>query len=116
MEIIKNNGKNLAFVSDRLKDNKEIVLEACKNLCWLLPTASERLRNDKDIALEVCKNDKLAFEYLGDKIKEQFPTIEALLDSEKKISKNNQWSKETEDKTNTWNDKVNSDKDNQWEI
>ena len=114
MEAVKSNGYALAFASDRLKDNKEIVTEAVNNYGRALEYTSERLRNDKDIVVNAINQNPIfssvTFNFAGDKIKEQFSTPEALLNSEKKIVKDNQWSKGNIDKANAWIDKVNSDK------
>ena len=90
-------------------------MEAMKNDGYFLIYVSERLKNDFEVVKTACNNFKYAFEFAGDKIKEQFSTPEALLNSEKKIVKDNQWSKRNEEKANAWNDKVNSNKANDLE-
>ena len=112
---VRGNGMNLENVSPRLQDDKEITKEAMKSMGLALEYASNRMKNDPEIVLEACKNDPYAFIYAGNKIKEQFSTVEKFLNSQKEITNDNPWSKGTEDKSKTWADKVNSDKDNQWE-
>ena len=115
LEAVKSNGYALAFASDRLKDNIEIVTEAINNYGRALEFASDRLRNDKELVLNAINQNPIfssvTFNFAGDKIKEEFSTPEALLNSEKKITKDNPWSKGNEiDKANPWAEKTNSDK------
>lgn len=74
---------NYAYVSDRLKDNKELLLYMLENLkplfsnngidyYWyngvdiLLSMASENLRKDKDIVLLACEKDPFNYEDFAD--------------------------------------------------
>ena len=75
----------------------------------------KRLRNDIEIVREASNTYLYTFDYVGNKFKEQFPTIKDFLDYEKEITNDNPWSKGNENKANAWEDKINSDKDNQWE-
>ena len=43
------------YASERLKDDKDIVLLAVKNSRYVLEYASQRLKDDKDIVLEAVK-------------------------------------------------------------
>ena len=117
----------LQEASDRLKNDKDFVLKLVKRNGCELYGASNKLRNDKEIVLEACKQDKNAFNYAGDKIKEQYSTVESLLNSQKEMS-SKFWNKEIDlvisnfvskendlDKPNAWNDKVNSGKSNDFE-
>ena len=130
-----NNAVNNSVVSEKSKDEmsldeyKQWVMNQISQFPvsgWVRSTFSsgsivikeeafERMKNDPEIVLEACKNDPYAFIYAGNKIKEQFSTVEKFLNSQKEITNDNPWSKGTEDKSKTWADKVNSDKDNQWE-
>jgi hypothetical protein len=42
----------LQYASEKLKDDKEVVLEAVKKNCYVLKYASERLKNDKKFLLK----------------------------------------------------------------
>ena len=57
------------FASPRLRDDKEVVLEAVKNKGIILKYASRRLREDKDVAIAAIIQNKDAFEYVYDTIK-----------------------------------------------
>lgn len=48
---IKQNGLNLEFASEKLKNNKDVVLAAVAQNGWAFEFASEKLKNDKDVAL-----------------------------------------------------------------
>ena len=117
----------LENASPKFRDDKDVMLMAVENYPPSLELASERLKNDIEVVRRAVEYDtyiqkdeddnektyqnNYVFDNLvSNKIKEQFPTIEALLNSDKEIAKDNQWSKGNEDKANTWNDKVNSNK------
>ena len=117
----------LENASPKFRDDKDVMLMAVENYPPSLELASERLKNDIEVVRRAVEydtyiqkdeddnektyQDNYVFDNLvPNKIKEQFPTIEALLNSDKEIAKDNQWSKGNEDKANTWNDKVNSNK------
>ena len=61
----------LKFVSEKLKDDKEIIMIAITNCGNALRYASERLQDDKEIVLEAIKNDRNAFYYISDNLKEK---------------------------------------------
>jgi len=117
----------LENASPKFRDDKDVILMAVENYPPSLELASESLKNDIEVVRRAVEydtyiqkdeddnektyQDDYVFDNLvPNKIKEQFPTIEALLNSDKEIAKDNQWSKGNEDKANTWNDKVNSNK------
>ena len=100
----------LKYASDRLKDDKDVVMTAVKNNGFAIQYASDRLKNDIEVVREASNTYLYTFDYVGNKFKEQFPTIKDFLDYEKEISNDNPWSKGNEDKANAWADKVNSDK------
>ena len=60
LEAVKQNGQLLYYISEELRDDKEIVLEAVKNKGIILKYASKRLRNNKEIGLAAIKQDKQA--------------------------------------------------------
>ena len=45
----------MKFASERLKDDRDFVLEAVKKNGYALEFASERLKDDRDIIFEVVK-------------------------------------------------------------
>ena len=155
MEAVKNDGSTLTFAGNKIKDNKEIVVEAVRNNSSSFKYASPNLQGDKEIALlslkdsasnlkyvsEELKNDKKfilealmentkVYSYLPEKQKENTLSskelIEKIIKEEYKINLFNHEYKAQENtltnksekepiKDNPWTDKVNSDKDNQWE-
>ena len=46
---------------------------------WTLKFASDRLKNDPEVVMEACKNDTNIFIYVGDKLKEKYPTVDQLI-------------------------------------
>ena len=123
----------LENASPKFRDDKDVMLMAVKNYPPSLELASERLKNDIEVVRRAVEydtyiqkdeddnektyQDNYVFDNLvPNKIKEQFPTIEALLNSDKEIAKDNQWSKENDlDKSNTWTKKLDNDKSNDFE-
>ena len=82
--VVSQYGELLEFVSERLKDNKKIVLEAidckCKDM-WFgrgnipespLKFASERLKDDDEIVLKSIKDDKNALKYASERLKNKY--------------------------------------------
>ncbi len=63
--IVKEEWSALEFASDRLKDNKQIVLN-----CNALQFASDRLRSDKEFALQLLEKRQFLFEYLSNNLKD----------------------------------------------
>ncbi len=53
LELVKMDGRSLKYVSDELKDDKEVVLAAVKRFPGIWLYASKRLRDSKDVALMV---------------------------------------------------------------
>ena len=125
-----NNYGSLCWASEKIRGNKNIVMEAVKNNGHEIQYASNDLKNDKEVVITALKENKMAFTYIGKDIKEKFfpkeknysaESIEFQLVRpwerlEKEITKDNPWNKEKDtDKVNAWTEKINSDKDNQWE-
>jgi len=74
------------------------------------------LQNDRNIVSEVVKENQNNFVRIGKEFREKYPTVEAFLNSEKDISKDNSWSKGNDlDSSKAWTDKVNNDKSNDFE-
>ena len=126
-EATKISSFSLEFANYKFRDDKDVMLIAVENYPPSLELASERLKNDIEVVRRAVEyntyvmkdeddnektyQDDYVFDNLvPNKIKEQYPTIEALLNSEKEITNENPWSKGNENKTNAWADKVNSDK------
>ena len=66
---LKVNGSSLQYVSDILKDDREIVLEAVKQNGCALQYASDNFKNDKEIVFEAFKKYFNAFQYASDDLK-----------------------------------------------
>ena len=58
----------MRFASERLKDDKEIVLEAVSKDGWGLKYVSDRLKDDKEVVLEAIKNNGLALAYASNRV------------------------------------------------
>lgn len=59
----------LKYASDRLKDDKDIVIEAVKNDWNAIEYASDRLKDDEDVVIEAIKNDWNAIKYSSERLK-----------------------------------------------
>ncbi|GAA0409115.1 hypothetical protein GCM10009133_17070 [Cocleimonas flava] len=64
-------GLNIQFASDRLKQNKDIVLLAVKQNGRALQYAGDTLKNDTEIALAAIKNTVHSIEFAGKDIKKK---------------------------------------------
>ena len=62
-------GQVLYYASQKLRDDKDVVLAAVTNKAIILKYASQRLRADKDIALAAVKQNKKSFSYIADELK-----------------------------------------------
>jgi hypothetical protein len=69
LNAVKNNGKILRFASDELKNDREIVLIAVKNWGLSLQYGSKNLRADKEVVLAAMKENSLAFKYADESLK-----------------------------------------------
>ena len=64
LKKVKENGLNLQYASEELKNNKEIVLEAVKQNGWALEFVSQELRKDKEVVMTALQNiDDLEYFY-----------------------------------------------------
>ncbi len=68
MECAKEDGQALYFASQRLRDDKELVLLAVEQKWMIIKYASLRLRNDKDVAKLALSKSLDAKDYLGTEI------------------------------------------------
>lgn len=78
LKAIKQDGQMLYYASKDLRDDKEIVTSAVENKWLILKYASKRLRSDYDIATIALKQNKKSWDFLTDKIKEN-PDIQKLI-------------------------------------
>lgn len=75
LEAVKANGYALQFASDELKSDKEIVLKAVKESGYALKYASDELKNDIEIVLEAVKENGYALKYASDELKANIPFL-----------------------------------------
>jgi hypothetical protein len=69
IKLLKENGLVLEWVSDRLKDDEEVVLEAIKQNCLAIKFASYSVRNNKKIAMIAIKKNGINLSHLSDELK-----------------------------------------------
>ena len=70
LEAVKIDGQSLYYASENLRDDKEVVLEAVKNKGLIYKYASLRLRNDKEIAITAIKQSSMVIPFISESIKE----------------------------------------------
>ena len=70
LEGVKQDGQLLYYASEELRDDKDIVLSAVANKGIILKYASKRLRGDKEVGLTAIKQDKNSEIYLTDELRE----------------------------------------------
>ena len=70
LAAVTKSGSALEFASDKLKDDKEIVLAAVTKNGFYLQYASNRLKDDKEIVLVAVAEDGQALRYAPDKLKD----------------------------------------------
>ncbi len=78
LKAVKVDGQIFYYASSQLRDDKEVALTAVTNKWLILKYASKRLRGDKDIAIAALKNNIKAEMYLTDEVKKN-PEVEAIL-------------------------------------
>lgn len=74
-------GQLLYYASKGIRDDKDVVLVAVKNKWRILKYASKRLRGDIDVAIQALKQSKEAIMYVDESIKNN-PEIQELLNEE----------------------------------
>ena len=62
----------LEYASDRLKNNKEIVLEAVKQNGLALEYASDRLKNNEEIVVTAIKQYESALQFASYRLRQKF--------------------------------------------
>ena len=68
LEAVKKDGQILYYASKELRDDKEVVLTAVSNKGIILKYASHRLRGDKEVGFAAIKQNKTAEMYLTDEL------------------------------------------------
>ena len=81
LAAVTKSGSALEFASDKLKDDKEIVLTAVTNRGYSLQYASTKLKDDKEIVLVAVTNGGFALQYASDKLKDDKEIVLAALDN-----------------------------------
>jgi hypothetical protein len=69
LKAVKVDGQIFYYASPELRDDKEVALEAISNKWLIIKYASKRLRGDKDIAIAALNQNIKAEMYLTDEIK-----------------------------------------------
>ncbi len=85
LKCAKVDGQILYYASKELRDDKELVLTAVSNKWVILKYASKRLRGDKDIALAALKQKVDAKMYLTDEIKKD-PDIDSIINPKEEVT------------------------------
>ena len=78
LKAAKNDGQSLYFASQSLRADKEVVLEAVKNKAIILKYASKELRNDKDVAIAAVTQNKKSLSYISDELKKDEDILKIL--------------------------------------
>lgn len=68
LKAVQEDGQALYYASKELRDDKEVVLTAVKNKWLIVKYASKRLRGDKDIALAALNGSTKADIYLTEEV------------------------------------------------
>lgn len=79
---VQNDGRALEGVSDRLKDNKEIVKIAVQNEGVALRYASDRLKNDVEIVKDAISNDYHAIDFIGEEARNNKDVLLTAIENE----------------------------------
>ena len=64
MKLAGIDGGVLEFASDRLKDDKDVLLKSVSQAGWTCCYASENLRNDKDVLQRIDKDDYWYYDFI----------------------------------------------------
>ena len=70
LKTVKQNSYSIQYLSDELRNDREIVLMAVKQNGYLIQYLSDELKNDREIVLEAVKQDGRLIKYLSDEIYE----------------------------------------------
>ena len=72
-------GAGLQFISERLKNNREVVIAAVKGDGTALQFALEQFQDDRKIVLIAVKSDYLAIEYASKRLKDDDTLFEEVI-------------------------------------
>jgi CxxC motif-containing protein len=87
LTAVNQNGRSLEYASDRLKDNEEIVLSAVKRDGTALQYASERIKNDKEIVKKIIEIDPVSFIHVNKKVKDDKEIVLSVLNKDLSLFK-----------------------------
>ena len=71
LEAIRN-GHHISYMSDELRDDRDVVLAAVDKDVWALSFASDRLKDDENIILEAIKINGTSIRFSSERIKNKF--------------------------------------------
>lgn len=84
MVAIENDPASFEYVSDNLKNDKEVVMTATSNgISWALEFVSDELKNDKDVVMAAVWDDPDALEHASDSLKSDKDILELKIFSRK---------------------------------
>jgi hypothetical protein len=72
---VRQDGYSLLSANEKLKKDKELVLEAVRGDGLVFMTVSEDLHNDKEVALAAVKNNGMALEFASRYVRKQRPIV-----------------------------------------
>ena len=75
LAAVKEDGHTLQFVSDRLRDDKDVVMAAVKQEGYILDYASSRLKDDEEVVLAAIKEYAYVLEIASDRLKNDYNFI-----------------------------------------
>jgi len=68
---VKQDGHAVEHASEKLRADRDVMLEAVKHRGMALEFASEALRADRDVVLKAVKQDREALQFASDELKEE---------------------------------------------
>ena len=69
MAAVQQNGMALYFASERLRDDKDVVMAAVHQIGTALYFASDELRNDKDVVLKAVQQNGMTLRYASERLR-----------------------------------------------
>ena len=78
LKAVKVDGQTFYYASQELRDDKDVALAAISNKWLIIKYASKRLRGDKDIAITALTQNIKSEMYLTDEIKKE-PDVDILI-------------------------------------
>ena len=70
LHAVTQDGMNLLFSSDKLKDDQDVVLAAVRQNGWALQFASSRLKNDRDVVLAAVQQNGSVLQLVNERFKD----------------------------------------------